>query len=70
MTSTAKTIVYGEGSSPASGPADAGGKDADTNLGVSSGPAPGFVSAPGTLLGYARVSTAGQMTDRPEDALR
>ena len=42
----------------------------DTNPGDSSSVEPGFVPRTGELLGYARISTMGQVTDRQEDALR
>jgi DNA invertase Pin-like site-specific DNA recombinase len=70
MTSTAKTIVSGQGPSPGTDPANSGGGVTDNNPGVCSGPAPGFVATSGALLGYARVSTLSQVTDRQEDALR
>lgn len=70
MTSRAKTIVSDRGASPEIDTAESSDRDTDNNPGVSSGLPPGFVTATGTLLGYARVSTAGQVVDRQEDALR
>lgn len=67
---TAKTNDYAATPSPSASPADSRDRQLDKTSGGSSGLEPGIVPRTGELLGYARVSTVGQVTDRQEDALR